>query len=114
MERVKEFRNMQKQAMVTVNTIHDRINAFDPGVNAVYEEDNIKYMIRELKNVYEKNPLDTRYKTFLHLADFYYMWFVDKKTLKSKEMNVHQFRKDLQECELGLQNKKDDYSNMRR
>lgn len=114
MERVKDFRDIQKQALPTVNMIHDKINGFDPGVNAVYEEDNIKYMIRELKNIYEKNPLDTRYKAFSHTADFYYMWFVDKKTLRSKEINVTQFKKDLQECELGLQSKRDDISSMRR
>lgn len=114
MERVKDFRETQKQAMTTVNIIHDRINNFDPGINAVYEEDNIKYMIRELKNIYEKNPLDARYKSFMHIADYYYMWYADKKTLWSKSVNVDRFQKDLQECELGLQSKKDDYSKLRR
>lgn len=114
MERVKDFRETQKQAMTTVNDIHDRINNFNPGINAVYEEDNIKYMIRELKNIYEKNQLDTRYKSFMHLADYYYMWYADKKTLWSKNENINRFQKDLQECELGLQSKKDDYSKLRR
>jgi len=114
MEKVKDFQEIQKQAMVSVNQLQEKINSFNPGVNAVYEEDNIKFMISELKNVYEKHPLDTRYKSFAHLADFYYMWYADKKTLWSKDMNIQQFQKKLEECELGLQSKKDDYSKLRR
>jgi len=114
MERVKTFQDDQKKSMDIINILHSSINNYNPGVNAVYEEDNIKYLINELKNIYTKNKLDTRYKTFDHTANFYYMWYTDRKTLWSKDLNIQRFAKDLQECELGLQNKRDDYSKTRR
>ncbi|MDR0714675.1 MAG: type VI secretion system transmembrane protein TssO [Bacteroidales bacterium] len=112
--RSSEYRDAQKKAEPTINLLYEKIAGYDPGVNAVYEEDNIKFLINELRDIYEKHPLDTRYKSFMHVANFYYMWYADKKTMWTLTTNVLQFTKDLEECELGLSNKKDDFSKLRR
>jgi hypothetical protein len=114
MERVREYQKEQKRTMETINLLHDKIALFDPAVNAVYEEDNIKYMVNELRIIHDNHPLDSRYKSFLHIANFYYMWYVDKKSLWGIQENIARFTKDLEECELGLTNKKDDFAKLRR
>jgi hypothetical protein len=113
-ERAGEYQAVQKKSSATVNLLHDKINGYDPGVNAIYEEDNIKFLVTELKGVYEKYSMDTRYKSFLHIANFYYMWYADKKTLWSLTANIDLFTRYKEECELGLSNKKDDFAKLKR
>jgi hypothetical protein len=112
--RSSEYRDAQKQAEPAIDLLFEKIANYDPGVNAVYEEDNIKFLVDELRDIYEKRSLDTRYKSFMHVANFYYMWYADKKTLWTLTANIRQFTKDLEECELGLSSKKDDFSKLRR
>jgi hypothetical protein len=114
MVRIKEYQTVQKQTSETIDLLYNKISAYNPGVNAIYEEDNIKFLVNELKNIYEKNALDTRYKSFMHIANFYYMWYADKKALWSIGTNITRFTKDLEECEIGLTNKKDDFAKLRK
>jgi len=114
MKHINEFRNDQKKSAPTIDFLYDKISTFNPGVNAVYEEDNIKILINDLRDIYEKNPLDTRYKAFQHIADFYYMWYADKKALWAINSNISIFTKNLEECELGLSRQKDDFAKLKR
>ena len=84
-----------------------RIGRFDPSVNASFEESDIKFMSSDLKDMYEKNAWDFRYKVFYHTAQFYDMWFADKKILWSKQSNVARFRTNLEKCEMGVTRKED-------
>ena len=108
MERIRNFQHIQERQTVAVDSLKNRIRSFNPGVVALYEESDIKYLINELKEVYEKAPSDNRYKMFFHAAVFYEAWFTDKKELWSKRENMTNFKKNLEECEIGLQNKKED------
>jgi len=114
MERMRKFQSDQSHAIVIVDSLYNKINNYNPGVNAIYVENDIRFMINDLKAVYDKQAWDTRYKCFQHISDFYLMWFTDKKDLWSKQDNVIKFRKNLEECEIGLNNKKNDFNNIRR
>ncbi len=114
MKRIGEFRSDQRISAPTVDLLFNKISVFNPGINAVYEEDNIKFLINDLRTVYEKNALDTRYKAFQHVADFYYMWYTDRRTLWSLQTNIERFTRYLEECELGLANKKDDFAKLKK
>jgi hypothetical protein len=113
MKRINEYRDMQKKTMENIDLLHDRIAAYNPSINAAYEEDYIKYSINELQNIYERNSLDTRYKSFMHIANFYYMWYADKKTLWSLNSNIDRFTLYLEECETGLSKKKEDLAGLK-
>ena len=114
MKRIDEYRRDQKRYSPTIDLLHNKIADHNPGVRAVYEEDNIKFLISELKDMYDRNSLDTRYRSFQHVADFYYMWYADKRTLWTLKSNIEVFTKNLEECELGLSNKKDDFAKLKR
>lgn len=45
----------------------------------------------------------------MHVADFYQMWLTDRKELWSKRENISTFKKNLEECEIGLESKKQDW-----
>lgn len=111
MDRIREYQDIQSNTYATVDSLYNKINRYNPGVNAIYEENDIKFMLNDLKNIYEKHPWDSRYKSFLHVSEFYSMWFVDKKDLWSKKDNIQRFKRNLEECEVGLTNKKNDLNN---
>ncbi|MEN9917579.1 MAG: hypothetical protein RL662_15 [Bacteroidota bacterium] len=106
MNRIREYQDAQDTHISIMDSLYRKIEKFNPGVNAVYEENDILFMVNSLKNVYESKTWDTRYKSFLHVSDFYYMWFIDKKELWSKQSNINKFKKNLEICEIGLNNKK--------
>ena len=62
----------------------------------------------QLRNTYERNSWDKRYKLFMHIADFYAMWLSDRKQLWSIGQNISLFKANLEECEIGLQKKEED------
>lgn len=108
MERIRQFQQTQAKEYIIVDSLYNRIQLFNPGIMAIYEENDIKYLLNEMKDLYEKNTWDKRYKVFFHTSGLYEMWFTDKKELWSKQENVSKFKSNLEKCEIGLQNKKDE------
>lgn len=109
MEKIYTFRQIQKDYISTVDSLYNKIGSLQPGIHAQYEEDDIKYLLNDLKNVYQNNGWDNRYKIFLQIADFYQMWMTDKKELWGRQQNIINFKKNLEECEIGLESKKQDW-----
>lgn len=70
MDRIKDFQQEQAESQMPVDSLFRKIEAFQPGVYAQYEEDDIHYLINNLRNTYERNSWDKRYKLFMHIADF--------------------------------------------
>ena len=64
MERQKEFQNIQSVQIVSADTLFSRIEQFEPGVNASYEENDIKFLINDLAKQWERNSFDKRNKMF--------------------------------------------------
>lgn len=107
MERLKDFRRIQSENVAVVDSLFNRINEFSPGINASYEENDIRFLINDLSLLWEQNSRDQRYKVFMHLSAFYEIWLADKKELWSHQENLTTFRKNLEECEIGLQKKQE-------
>lgn len=108
MNRIKDFQQEQAESQLPVDSLFRKIETFEPGVYAQYEEDDIHYLINNLRNTYERNSWDKRYKLFMHIADFYAMWLSDRKQLWSIGQNISLFKANLEECEIGLQKKEED------
>ena len=107
-ERQNKLVSDQSSYLKICDSLYKRIERFDPGINASFEESDIKFIISDLKSVYERNSADIRYKVFYHTAQFYDMWFADKKILWSKQTNIHRFKENLQQCEMGLTKKEEE------
>lgn len=111
MDRIRAFQEEQSQQIVIVDSIYNKIKEFNPGVNASYEENDIKFYLNDIKKLYEENSYDGRYRIFNQVSNFYNMWFADKKELWSKQQNIDKFKKNLEACEIGLQKKTDELKN---
>ncbi|GAF05242.1 type VI secretion system transmembrane protein TssO [Saccharicrinis fermentans] len=105
MKRIKDFQVIQNDMTQTCDSLYARINSFDPGVQASYEESDIKFLINDLRHIYSQNSWDRRLKLFEHIANFYDSWLIDKKELWSKKQNIITFKKNLEECEIGIDKK---------
>ena len=114
MDRVRQFQDIQNRQIFIVDSIYNKIGGFNPGVNASYEENDIKFYLNDIKNIYENNSHDERYKIFNQVSNFYNMWFSDKKELWSKHQNIVNFQKNLEECQIGLDRKREELNNSRR
>ncbi len=107
MEHVKSYRKVQKQNSKLCDSIFVKIRDFNPSVQASYEESDIKYLINDLKSSYIQNSKDERFKIFELLGNFYEDWLSDKKELWSLKQNIHFFKTNLEECEVGIDKKKE-------
>ena len=112
-EKIESYRKDQVNASAMVDSIYHHIDKFNPKISAIYEEDNIKNMLMDLKHVYERRNWDSRYKSFMHVSEFYYMWYADKKELWSKQENIRVFNKNLENCMLGLEGRRQSLQNDR-
>lgn len=101
MGRQSEFRRIQERYVSVADSLFNRIGRYNTGINAIYEDNDIKYIINDLIQQYEKNTWDKRYQLFYNLGNIYEMWFTDKKILQSKKENVEFLRQNLEECESG-------------
>jgi hypothetical protein len=105
MHRQQSFNTRQEETAALCEMLTQKISEYDPGVNAVYEKSDIQYLINELRARYEENISDKRYLVFLHMSDFYQMWFNDRERLWSLTSNQIFLQGNLDECELGLEKK---------
>lgn len=110
-ERQQQFCKEQADYQASSDSLFRRIERFNPGVNASFEENDIKFLINDLKNVHERHAWDKRYKVFYHMGAFYEMWFADKKILWSRKANIGNFSRKLEQCEMGLTKKEDELTN---
>lgn len=54
-EKIKKFQETQKEYKPVVDSLYNRIYKLKPGINAQYEEEDIKYLLNDLKNTYQNN-----------------------------------------------------------
>lgn len=105
MESQKDFQQCQADVASSCDTLYARILRFSPGVHASYEENDIRFVVNDLKTSYLNHKWDVRYKVFEQVSDFYDIWLTDKKELWSRMQNVTLFKTNLEACEIGLQKK---------
>lgn len=108
MDRIKSFQDTQNEQMLIVDSIYNKIGVFNPAINASYEENDIKFYLNDIKKLYDDNSYDGRYKIFQQTSNFYHMWFSDRKELWSKQQNIVRFKKNLEDCQIGLDKKKNE------
>jgi hypothetical protein len=84
----------------SVDTSFRRIMKFDPGVQAVFLEDDITNLLASVKSVYERKAADPRYKVFLQTSQLYNDLFFDRRELKGNTNDISNLSKSLEDCKL--------------
>lgn len=102
MNRIKEHQSTQANMAEFCDSLYYRIDHFNPDIQASYEENDIKFLINDVRLTYTNNSWDKRRKIFAQIANFYDNWLIDKKELWSKKENIDSFEKNLEECKIGI------------
>ncbi|WP_039867280.1 type VI secretion system transmembrane protein TssO [Pedobacter sp. BAL39] len=95
-----EFEEMIAEQRATVDTTYKQIMSFDPKVQAVFLENDIKNSLSSIKSNYQRKAYDQRYKTFLQVSQLYNDLFYNRRELKGNNSDIENLNKSLEDCKL--------------
>lgn len=88
--------------MPLLDSAYRSIVAYQPQVNAIFVEVEIDDHLNEIRRLSSPQTDGIQFRSFAQIADFYKMMYVDKKVAWSKQSNINLFRKQLDDCSVGL------------
>lgn len=97
----------QFQSASHVDSLSRMLLQYQPASSQVYLENNINYELDELKKIIDAKKNDPNYHVFNQLHVFNSMQFFDKKAIWNATNNIASLKKNLQDCEIGFQQKQD-------
>lgn len=95
-----DFEATVKEQRATVDTTYKQIITFDPGVQAVFLENDIKNSLSSIKSNFDRKAYDQRYKTFLQASQLYNDLFYNRRELKGNNNDLERLTKSLEDCKL--------------
>lgn len=101
-----KFSDQAKIVFPLLESTFKKINIITLETPQPFVENDIKNNINEVANSFENtNIYDTRKEAYLQIAQFYKMFFEDKKIAAKKAENIHLFEKQFEECAIGFKDK---------
>jgi len=100
LEQNAEFEATVKEQRATIDTTYRNIMTFNPAVQAVFLENDIKNSVASIKSNYERKAYDSRYKSFLQVSQLYTDLFYNRKELKGNNRDTDGLSKSLEDCKL--------------
>ncbi|GGH01377.1 type VI secretion system TssO [Mucilaginibacter phyllosphaerae] len=94
------FEGMVAEAMPAIDTTYARIVKFNPDVQALFLENDIKNSITAIRSYYNSRPYDTRYKCFIYASKVPESLFYDKRELRGNYGDISRINKLLDDCKL--------------
>lgn len=98
-----KFEEAAQMTMKYIDSASRQINRFDPTIQAVFLENDIKKTLQDINAVYVRNDYDTRYTIFTHTAVLYDNYFVDRRELKGNLQDIERIKKSIDDCLLTRQ-----------
>lgn len=95
-----DFESTVTEQRATVDSTYKQIMKFDPGVQAVFLENDIKNSLTSIKSIYERKAYDQRYKVFLQGSQLYSDLFYNRRELKGNNIDIERLGKSLEDCKL--------------
>jgi hypothetical protein len=98
-----EFERSVAEQRAIIDTAYRQIIVFNPNIQAVFLENDIKNSLGSVKSSYDRRAFDPRYKTFLQVSRLYGYLFVNRRELKGNYLDLSGLNKSLQDCKLSTQ-----------
>ncbi len=106
LEHKMKFAQMQKQMEPLLSTTFLKVNALPLKEIAPFAEADIKNDINEIASLIQNDKVsDPRIEAYYQVAQFYKMYFEDKKIAGKKCDNITLFEKQFTECNIGFKDK---------
>jgi hypothetical protein len=95
----------------TIDTSYKQISRFDPGVQAVFLENDINNTLNSIQSIYQRKAYDSRYKTFNQISQLYHDLFYNRRELKGNNSDIEKMSKSLEDCNLSTRQLKETLGN---
>lgn len=102
-KRVQDENNFEAavaQAQPTIDTTYSRIVKFNPNVQAVFLENDIRNALAAIRSYYNGHPYDSRYKCFIYASKIHESLFYDKRELRGNYNDISRINKLLDDCRM--------------
>lgn len=96
----EQFEAAVAEAQPAIDSTYNHIAKFNPNVQALFLETDIKNSIGAIHSYYNRRPYDSRYKCFIYASKLYENLFYDKRELKGNYNDIARINKLLDECKL--------------
>jgi len=96
----ERFESTVGEAIPTIDTTYARIVKFNPNVQALFLENDIKNSIVAIRSYYNSRPYDSRYKCFIYASKIHESLFYDKRELRGNYNDISRLSKLLDDCKL--------------
>jgi hypothetical protein len=102
-----EFAKQQKVVEPLLTATYSKIDILKPQDEIQpFTENDIKNSINDVANSFTNAPVyDPRKEAYLKIAEFYKMYFEDKKIAAKKYENINLFEKQFEECTIGFRDR---------
>jgi hypothetical protein len=114
LEQKNKFAQQQLIVSPLLETSYKKISILREETPQPFAENDIKNSINDVANCFENvNIYDTRKEGYLQIAQFYKMYFEDKKIAAKKSENIVLFQKQFEECSIGFKYNQQQLSQIR-
>jgi hypothetical protein len=96
----EQFEAAVAEAQPAIDSTYNHIVKFNPNVQALFLETDIKNSIGAIHSYYNRRPYDSRYKCFIYASKLYENLFYDKRELKGNYNDIARINKLLDDCKL--------------
>ncbi|MDR0794402.1 MAG: type VI secretion system transmembrane protein TssO [Chitinophagaceae bacterium] len=101
-----EFARQQNVVEPLLTATYSKIDLLKPEEIQPFTENDIKNSINDVANSFANvSVYDPRKEAYLQIAQFYKMYFEDKKIAAKKTENIKLFEKQFEECSIGFKEK---------
>lgn len=107
------FESVCADAEPTIDTSYTRIVKFNPNVQALFLENDIKNSIAAIRSFYNARSYDSRYKFFVYASKIQENLFYDKSELRGNYNDISRLNKLLDDCKLSSRQLQQSMSNRR-
>lgn len=106
-EQYNQFNDLQKTVEPVMKETFQKISQLQATSPQPQVEDDLARRIDAVASFFSHtNSYDPRKEGYRQIANFYQMYFEDKKIVGRKTENTEQFRKEFEECSIGFKDKK--------
>lgn len=106
LEQKAKFDQQQKITLRLLDSTFVKINKLTDETTEPFVENNIQTGILDIDNVYGNDFIDIRKESYSQIAQFYKMYFDDKKIISRTTEDIKLFQKQYQDCLIGLKETK--------
>ncbi|WP_462267413.1 type VI secretion system transmembrane protein TssO [Mucilaginibacter sp.] len=96
----EQFEAVVAEAQPAIDTTYAHIVKFNPNVQALFLENDIKNSLGAIKSYYNRKPYDNRYKCFIYASKLYDNLFYDRRELRGNYNDISHINKLLDDCKL--------------